>query len=72
MPLVAPIMKVQACRQYGANVIVKGKDIGECRVYALRMAKEQGLLYVNGYVNENQIGLFSVSVHFSQSQASLN
>ncbi|XP_069944264.1 uncharacterized protein [Cherax quadricarinatus] len=49
MPLVAPIMKVQACRQYGANVIVKGNDIGECREYALRLAKEQGLLYVNGY-----------------------
>ncbi|XP_071550574.1 uncharacterized protein [Panulirus ornatus] len=49
MPLVAPIMKVQACRQYGANIIVKGKDIGECREYALRIAKEQDLLYVNGY-----------------------
>ncbi|XP_069192650.1 uncharacterized protein [Procambarus clarkii] len=49
MPLVAPIMKVQACRQYGANVIVKGNDIGECREYALKMAKDQGLLYINGY-----------------------
>ncbi|XP_064094075.1 uncharacterized protein LOC135206650 isoform X2 [Macrobrachium nipponense] len=49
MPLVAPIMKVQACRQYGANIIVRGKDIGECREIALRMSKEQGLLYINGY-----------------------
>ncbi|KAK3849941.1 hypothetical protein Pcinc_043322, partial [Petrolisthes cinctipes] len=49
MPLVAPIMKVQACRQYGANIIVKGNDIGECREFALRMAKEQSLLYINGY-----------------------
>ncbi|XP_076057757.1 uncharacterized protein LOC143035096 [Oratosquilla oratoria] len=49
MPLVAPIMKVQACRQYGANVIVRGNDIGEGRVYALKKAKEEGLLYINGY-----------------------
>ncbi|XP_047475151.1 basic proline-rich protein-like isoform X3 [Penaeus chinensis] len=49
MPLVAPIMKVQACRQYGANIIVKGSDIGECREIALKMAKEQDLLYINGY-----------------------
>ncbi|XP_066944322.1 uncharacterized protein [Macrobrachium rosenbergii] len=49
MPLVAPIMKVQACRQYGANIIVRGKDIGECREIALRMSKDQGLLYINGY-----------------------
>ncbi|KAK7085044.1 hypothetical protein SK128_026828 [Halocaridina rubra] len=49
MPLVAPIMKVQACRQYGANIVVKGNDIGECREIALKMAKDQGLLYINGY-----------------------
>ncbi|RXG70654.1 L-threonine ammonia-lyase [Armadillidium vulgare] len=49
MPLVAPIMKVQACRQYGANILVRGADIGECRDIALKMAKEQGLLYINGY-----------------------
>lgn len=29
MPIVAPLMKVQLCQSYGANVIVKGKDIGE-------------------------------------------
>lgn len=31
MPIVAPIMKLSACRQFGANVIVKGDDIGEVR-----------------------------------------
>jgi len=49
MPLVAPIMKVQACRQYGATILVRGKDIGECRAMALEMARDQGLLYINGY-----------------------
>ncbi|KAF2366037.1 Tryptophan synthase beta subunit-like PLP-dependent enzyme [Trinorchestia longiramus] len=49
MPLVAPIMKVQACRQYGANILVRGSDIGECRTIALKMAKDQDLIYINGY-----------------------
>lgn len=29
MPLIAPMMKVQACRSYGANVIIQGNDISE-------------------------------------------
>lgn len=28
MPLIAPIMKVSMCKQYGANVIIHGEDIG--------------------------------------------
>jgi len=31
MPQIAPIMKVQLCKQYGANVIIHGADIGEVR-----------------------------------------
>lgn len=29
MPIVAPMMKVEACRMYGANVIVFGHDFGQ-------------------------------------------
>jgi len=29
MPVVAPLMKISACRNYGAEVIVRGEDIGE-------------------------------------------
>lgn len=29
MPKVAPIMKIQNCKVYGANVIVAGEDISE-------------------------------------------
>ncbi|KAK7100502.1 L-threonine ammonia-lyase-like [Littorina saxatilis] len=53
MPIVAPLMKVSACRQYGANVIVKGNDIGESKKFALRIAKKKGLLYINGYDHPN-------------------
>jgi hypothetical protein len=29
MPEIAPMMKIQMCRQFGANVIVRGKDLAE-------------------------------------------
>lgn len=29
MPIVAPLMKVQSCKQFGATVIIQGADIGE-------------------------------------------
>ena len=49
MPIVAPIMKVQSCRQYGAQIIIHGRDIGESREHAMRIAKDKGLTYINGY-----------------------
>lgn len=49
MPVIAPIMKIQACQRYNANVIVKGENIAESRLYALTIAKETGNVYINGY-----------------------
>jgi threonine dehydratase len=49
MPEIAPLMKVERCRQYGAEIIVHGRDIGEAKEKALQMAKERDLVYVNGY-----------------------
>ena len=49
MPIIAPLMKVQNCRHYGAKVIVKGADIVESKCYAQMMARDEGLIYVNGY-----------------------
>ncbi|XP_069128311.1 L-threonine ammonia-lyase-like isoform X2 [Argopecten irradians] len=49
MPKIAPLMKVQACRSYGAHVIVTGKDISESREYAMKLGKQEGLRYINGY-----------------------
>ncbi|OWF34823.1 uncharacterized protein LOC110443690 isoform X2 [Mizuhopecten yessoensis] len=49
MPKIAPLMKVQACRSYGANVIVTGKDISESREHAMKLGKQHGLIYINGY-----------------------
>ncbi|KAI8115310.1 hypothetical protein FF38_09000 [Lucilia cuprina] len=49
MPKAAPIMKIQKCRNYKANVVVEGKDMAEAKAWAMKMSKEKGLLYINGY-----------------------
>lgn len=49
MPIIAPIMKVQKCREFNATVIVQGKDMGEAKKFAIQLAKDKGLSYINGY-----------------------
>ncbi|XP_075148718.1 serine racemase [Haematobia irritans] len=49
MPKAAPIMKIQKCRNYKANVIVEGKDMAEAKALAMKMSEEKKLLYINGY-----------------------
>lgn len=49
MPNVAPIMKIEKCRSYGANVIIYGHDMKEAKFHAMNLAKERGLIYINGY-----------------------
>lgn len=48
MPVVAPIMKVSQCKKYNATVVVQGRDIAESKRIAFRLAKNNGLTYVNG------------------------
>ncbi|CAH0728496.1 unnamed protein product, partial [Brenthis ino] len=49
MPNVAPIMKIQNCRSYGANVIIHGHNMMEAKFHAMMLAKAEGLTYINGY-----------------------
>lgn len=49
MPVVAPIMKVENCKKYGATVIIHGQDIGVSREKALVIGKAKGYMYVNGF-----------------------
>ncbi|KAL1455467.1 hypothetical protein WDU94_009558 [Cyamophila willieti] len=49
MPIQAPIMKIQACRRFGATVIVEGADMKEAKIIALKKGHELGLTYINGY-----------------------
>lgn len=48
MPTIAPIMKIQCCRNLDANVLVEGNDMGEAKKIALTLAKEKNLIYING------------------------
>lgn len=48
MPTVAPIMKIQACEQHGAHVVVQGNDMGEAKRIAMQLSKEEDLVYING------------------------
>ena len=49
MPKAASIMKIQRCRKLRANVVVEGKDMAEAKYLALKIAKEKGLFFINGY-----------------------
>ncbi|CAH2094552.1 unnamed protein product [Euphydryas editha] len=49
MPNVAPIMKIENCRSFGANVIIHGHDMKEAKHHAMMLAKEKNLTYINGY-----------------------
>lgn len=48
MPVVAPIMKVENCKKYGASVVSHGQNVGEAREKALEIGQEKGLMYING------------------------
>ena len=49
MPVQAPLVKVNSCRQLGANVILHGKSFGHAKSFAMHLAKNAGAVYVNGY-----------------------
>ena len=51
MPILAPIMKIQKCRDYNATVIVQGQNMSQAKNIAMRLSEEKGLMYVNGSVS---------------------
>lgn len=48
MPDVAPMMKIQSCRMMNAEVIIQGKHMGETKAFAMKKAKQDGKVYING------------------------
>lgn len=42
-------MKIQKCRNYKARVIVEGIDMSQAKTLAMKMSKDEDLLYINGY-----------------------
>ncbi|HEY0867653.1 MAG TPA: threonine ammonia-lyase [Fimbriimonas sp.] len=49
MPVFAPLVKQERCRQYGARVVLSGGNIGEAKEEADRLAGSGGLSYVHGF-----------------------
>ena len=49
MPVIAPLTKVQNCKDLGATVVSHGAHIGEAREFAVKIGDERGLTYINGF-----------------------
>ena len=49
MPKWAPLIKVQNCRSFGANVIFCGESYDDARKHARELAAQQGLTYIPGF-----------------------
>jgi threonine dehydratase len=49
MPLTTPIVKVNATKSYGANVILKGEFYDEAFAYAKELEKEKGYIFVHAF-----------------------
>jgi len=55
MPVFTPIVKVNATRQYGAQVILHGNDFDEALAEARRRSVSEGLLFVHAFDDEGVI-----------------
>ncbi|KAI4454474.1 threonine dehydratase mitochondrial-related [Holotrichia oblita] len=51
MPVIAPLMKIQKCKDMKGNVIVQGENMAEAKAIAMKIARDTGANYVNGYDN---------------------
>jgi len=52
VPEYAPLVKINAIKGYGGEVIVKGKNSSELFQYALELQKEEGLVFLSPFDNE--------------------
>ncbi|MEO0476253.1 MAG: pyridoxal-phosphate dependent enzyme, partial [Planctomycetota bacterium] len=43
MPVFAPMIKIENCRDFGAEVILHGEDIGACKEHAESLVRSRGL-----------------------------
>src|SRR5262245_61535733 len=49
MPVTTPFVKIQATKDYGANVVIDGESVTEAQARAEVIAKEQNLIWVHPY-----------------------
>ncbi|XP_026742986.1 uncharacterized protein LOC113506710 [Trichoplusia ni] len=55
MPVHAPITKMTKAEKTGGKVILQGNSMAESKLFAMSMAKEKKMVYVNGYDHPNVI-----------------
>ncbi|MEK6627933.1 MAG: threonine ammonia-lyase [Bdellovibrionota bacterium] len=55
MPETAPLTKIEATKNYGAEVILKGQTFDDARDYAYQLAKEKSYIVVHPYEDEKII-----------------
>lgn len=48
LPNLVPLVKIQACQNAGAKVILQGSNLSEAQKYARAIARDKGLTYING------------------------
>ena len=55
MPETAPLTKINATQNYGAEVILKGQTFDEAKEHAYALASEKGYVFVHPYEDEKVI-----------------
>lgn len=55
MPVTTPIVKINATKSYGANVILHGEIYDEAFTYAKQLEKEKGYVFVHPYQDDDVI-----------------
>ncbi len=55
MPETAPLTKIQATQNYGAEVILRGQLFDEARDHAVELASQKGYVFVHPYEDEKVI-----------------
>jgi threonine dehydratase len=55
MPETAPLTKVEATKNYGAEVVLKGQSFDEAKEHALYLAQEKSYVFVHPYEDEKVI-----------------
>lgn len=53
MPITTPLIKVEATRQYGATVVLKGNDYQESYDHALKLSQEMGFTFIHPFDDED-------------------
>ncbi|CAJ0590854.1 unnamed protein product [Cylicocyclus nassatus] len=49
LPRYVTLRAISRCKEFGANVIVKGKNVAEARKYAFDLAQEKGSHFIDGH-----------------------